>query len=98
MIVLDTNVLSELMKPKPEPNVVNWVTQQSVSSLYTTYITQAEIFYGIALLPEGKRKKQLEQATNGLFQDDFAGRILPFDGTSVAMREKRRCMMSARLP
>jgi toxin FitB len=64
MIILDTNVLSELMKPKKSEIVRNWATQQSLIDLFTTTITQAEILYGIALLPVGKRRDELSQAAH----------------------------------
>ncbi len=67
MIILDTNVISELMKSKKSQNVYDWVSQQSVMNLFTTTITQAEILYGIAILPPGKRREQLEQAANLMF-------------------------------
>ncbi|MEH1813360.1 MAG: type II toxin-antitoxin system VapC family toxin [Nostoc sp.] len=79
MIILDTNVLSELMKPKKSEIVRSWAAQQSLMSLFTTTITQAEILYGIALLPAGKRREQLTQAAQLMFSEDFAGRVLPFD-------------------
>jgi hypothetical protein len=80
VIILDTNVVSELMKPAPQTNVVKWLEEQPVLSLFTTFITEAEIFYGLALLPEGARKNALHQAIAGMFEEDFAGRVLPFDG------------------
>lgn len=79
MIILDTNVLSELMKPKKSEIVSNWAAQQSLMSLFTTTITQAEILYGIALLPAGKRRDELSQAAQLMFSEDFAGRVLSFD-------------------
>lgn len=78
MIVLDTNVVSELMRPAPDGTVRGWIAAQSASSLYITSITQAEILHGIALLPSGKRRDALEGAAEAMFRDDFAGRILPF--------------------
>jgi len=83
MIVLDTNVLSEMMKPKPEARVVGWVTAQSATDLYTTSITQAEILHGLMLLPPGQRRRALEAAATSMFEDDFEGRILGF-GSEVA--------------
>jgi toxin FitB len=59
MIILDTNVLSELMRPKPSPRVVTWVARQRAAELFTTSITEAEIFYGIELLSKGKRREGL---------------------------------------
>lgn len=79
MIILDTNVLSELMKPKKSEKVRNWAVKQSLTTLFITTITQAEILYGIALLPEGKRRSELSQAAHLMFLEDFTGRILPFD-------------------
>jgi predicted nucleic acid-binding protein len=83
MIVLDTNVLSELMKPQGSILVRNWAGQQPVESLFTTTITQAEILYGITILPEGKRKYELYQAATLMFTEDFLGRILPFDESAA---------------
>ncbi|MDB9495919.1 type II toxin-antitoxin system VapC family toxin [Spirulina major CS-329] len=79
MIVLDTNVLSELMRPQGSGVVGEWVGQQVSSELYITAITAAEILYGIALLPQGKRREALSEAAQLMFREDFAGRILPFD-------------------
>lgn len=85
MIILDTNVLSELMRPQPNPAVVSWVAKQSTAELFTTTITQAEILYGLALLPAGNRRHQLTKAAEDMFGEDFAGRLLAFD--SAAARE-----------
>jgi predicted nucleic acid-binding protein len=79
MIVLDTNILSELMHPKGSLVVRQWVAAQPIRNLFTTTITQAEILYGIALLPSGKRQAELSQAAQLMFSEDFAGRLLPFD-------------------
>jgi predicted nucleic acid-binding protein len=78
MIILDTNVLSELMRPTPSANVVNWVAAQPAASLYTTSITQAEILHGLMLLPRGRRRSALERAATSMFAEDFGGRILGF--------------------
>lgn len=79
MIVLDTNVISELMRAEPHNAVLEWLTRQPIAGLFTTTITQAEILYGLALLPEGKRRDGLRDAAHAMFEEDFAGRILPFD-------------------
>ena len=79
MIILDTNVLSELMRPEPSTQVVSWVGKQAAVELFTTSITEAEIFYGIELLAKGKRRDRLLVAAEAMFEDDFAGRILDFD-------------------
>lgn len=83
MNLLDTNVLSELMKTEPDEHVISWVNSQPVSSLFISTITQAEILYGIALLPDGARKKGLYQAAINMFNEDFHERILPFDGLAA---------------
>lgn len=78
MIVLDTNVLSELMRPRPDDVVARWTARQPAVSLYVTTITQAEILHGIHLLPKGKRRTALESAAAAMFTEDLGGRILPF--------------------
>ena len=84
MIVLDTNVLSELMRPAPSERVVRWIAGQPATSLYTTSITQAEILHGIMLLPSGRRRSALEFAAEAMFSEDFGGRVLPF-GSEAAL-------------
>jgi predicted nucleic acid-binding protein len=79
MIVLDTNVLSELMRSQPGAAVFAWVAAQPRTALFTTSVNKAEIFYGIAVLPEGRRRSALAAAAEAMFIDDFAGRVLPFD-------------------
>ncbi|MGO3932190.1 type II toxin-antitoxin system VapC family toxin [Rhodopseudomonas pseudopalustris] len=79
MIVLDTNVISELMRPKPDAAVMAWIGEQPIAGLFTTSLTQAEIFYGLALLPEGRRRDDLIAAARPIFESDLAGRVLPFD-------------------
>ncbi|KRV65671.1 type II toxin-antitoxin system VapC family toxin [Pseudomonas citronellolis] len=79
MILLDTNVLSELMRPKPDPAVVAWLDAQSVDDLHICAITVAEILYGIARMPDGKRKQALHDLALAMFEEDFSGSILPFD-------------------
>jgi predicted nucleic acid-binding protein len=78
MIVLDTNVLSELMRPEPAEAVVAYVAAQPASSQYTTSITQAEILHGILLLASGRRRARLLAAATAMFVEDFAGRVLAF--------------------
>ena len=84
MIVLDTNVLSEAMKPTPDPAVARWMVRERGRGLFTTAVSEAEIIYGITILPDGRRKRELETAAQGIF-GLFAGRIFPFD--SAAARE-----------
>lgn len=84
MILLDTNVVSELMKSAPDETVARWTAAQPAASLYTTSITQAEILHGVLLLPAGKRRAAIEAAAKGMFEQDFAGRILAF-GSEAAL-------------
>jgi predicted nucleic acid-binding protein len=83
MIILDTNILSELMRPSPATAVVGWIAAQPLPSLFTTTITQAEILYGLALLPLGRRRTSLMTATVQIFDEDFSGRLLAFDSAAA---------------
>ena len=83
MIILDTNVVSELMKRTPAPPVVRWVARQPATSLYTTSITEAEILHGVMRLPAGKRRNSLLAAAEAMFSEDFARRVLPFGGDAA---------------
>ena len=78
MILLDTNVVSELMKPAPAAAVARWIAEQPATTLYTSSITQAEVLHGILLLPAGRRRSTLEAAAEAMFDEDFGGRVLPF--------------------
>jgi len=84
VIVLDTNVISELMRSEPHPKVVAWVAARPRATLYATSISQAEILYGIAALPEGRRRTALAEAADAMFTEDLADRVLPFDGAAAA--------------
>jgi predicted nucleic acid-binding protein len=95
MIVLDTNVISELMRPVPHPVVLAWIAEQPRATLYTTSVNQAEILYGIEALSDGRRRRALADAATAMFVDDFAGRVLSFGADAarhyaviVAMRRK----------
>ena len=83
MIVLDTNVVSELMRVNPDPEVVAWINVQPTSTLYVTTITEAEILRGIALLPDGRRRRDLTAAVERTFGVLFDERILPFDSAAA---------------
>jgi toxin FitB len=82
VIVLDTNVLSELMRASGSARVVAWLDAQVASSVFTTSITEAEVFFGVALLPRGKRQQALERAAQALFTE-LDGRVLAFDSGSA---------------
>lgn len=85
MIVLDTNVLSETMKPAPAAEVLEWLASQPSVRLFATSISQAEILYGLEIMPKGKRRMALEAEAQGMFEEDFAGRILPFDADAARL-------------
>ena len=84
MIVLDTNVVSEAMKPEPHPAVRAWLNNQAAETLYLSSVTLAELLFGIGALPAGKRKDMLGQALDGLM-GLFRDRVLSFD-TDAARR------------
>jgi len=88
MIILDTNVLSELMRPKPSPRVAAWVAKQPATELFTTSITEAEVFYGIELLTKGKRREGLLAAAEAMFAEDLAGRIFGFESDAARVFSK----------
>lgn len=95
MIVLDTNVLSELMRPEPDARVLRWLGEQPAARVFTTSITQAEILHGIVLLPAGKRRDALEAAAKAMFDEEFEGRVLAFDSAAAPAyaaiaRDRRR--------
>jgi len=83
VIVLDTNVISELMRAEPNARVLDWLVRQPIAGLFTTTLTQAEIFYGLKLLPEGRRREDLITAARPIFETEMAGRILPFDSDAA---------------
>ncbi len=84
MIVLDTNVLSELMAPKPSAAVLAWMSKQRFADvLYVAAVTVGEILYGVELLPAGKRREGLLHEAEAMFQEDFGARILPFDDAAA---------------
>jgi len=79
MIVLDTNVVSEMMRAAPAPNVVAWMNRQDVSLLFLTAVTVGEVRYGLRVLPQGKRRRSLEEGFERILAEAFPGRILVFD-------------------
>ena len=83
MIILDTNVISELQKPKPNQGVLDWLNAQEPTNLYLTAITAAELNYGVCLLPEGERARRLTEAVQQILEVEFRGRILPFEAIAA---------------
>jgi len=92
-IVLDTNVVSELMRPVPDPAVMSWFADRTSTVFYITSITQAEIRLGISLLPKGKKREALATAAEEMLSQDFSGRCLAFDAACTANYAK---LVSAR--
>jgi predicted nucleic acid-binding protein len=83
MIILDTNVLSEVMRPAPSVRVLEWLAKESALTVFTTTIAMAEILYGIELLQKGRRRAALTSAAEAMFEEAFAGRILSFDNDAA---------------
>jgi toxin FitB len=79
MILLDTNVISELMRPKPDPVVVSWFDRVGELPLYISTVSEGELWAGLNVMPSGKRRLTLETLVAEMLADDFAGRILSFD-------------------
>ncbi|HSZ70186.1 MAG TPA: type II toxin-antitoxin system VapC family toxin [Solirubrobacteraceae bacterium] len=83
MILLDTNVLSELIRPAPDTGVTQWLDSLDATAVATTAITAAELLHGVARMPRGRRRKRLAEAIRGLLEEDLDGRVEPFDGTAA---------------
>ncbi len=79
MLLLDTNVLSALVRTEPEAAIAAWLSAQREPSLCTAAICQAELWAGISIMPDGRRRIALEQAVHAMFVEEFEGRVLPFD-------------------
>lgn len=83
MIVLDTNVISELFRPEPDPKVVAWVGRLSGEDLFTTAVTQGELLFGLYSMTNGRRKADLLQKLTQLFEQELAGHVLAYDGEAA---------------
>ena len=83
MIIIDTNVMSELMRASPDPAVLTWFAGHAADALFLTAISKAELRTGAAILPAGQRRDHLVGAITGMIDQDFAGRILPFDSPAA---------------
>ena len=83
VIVMDTNVISGLAKPRPDPAVLVWAAAQPIETLHATAISEAEMLYGVALLPVGRRRDDPRRAVVTVFATLLAGRVLPFDGAAA---------------
>lgn len=83
MILLDTNVVSELMRAEPTEAVLNWFAAHDAADLSITAITEAELRTGVAILPEGQRRDRLQLAVDAMIEQEFSGRVLPFDSLAA---------------
>ena len=84
MILLDTNVISELFRKAPEPTVEAWLAAQNGAEVYLSAVSEAELRLGVALLPPGRRREALSEIVERVLQEDFRGRVLPFDSPAAA--------------
>ena len=83
MFVIDTNVASELMRPVPNPAVAAWIAEQDAKAMYLTAVSEAELLYGVAIMPAGRRRNALEAAIREWLDLGFTQRILPFDSAAA---------------
>ena len=83
MIILDTNVVSELMRPAPSSAVVSWVSRRDAPTLFFSAVSEAELRLGVAIMPAGRRRDEIEAAIEAMLREDFASRILPFDSAAA---------------
>ena len=79
MIVLDTNVVSELMRPSPNPAVESWIANRPAGTLFFSAVGEAELRFGVAIMPVGRRRDALASEVEAMLREDFADRVLPFD-------------------
>ncbi len=96
MIILDTNVLSAMMKAKADERVVTWLDKQARTSMWTTSVTIFEVLFGLQIVPAGKRRSLLTRTFETVLRDDIGGRVAPFDSAAaqysanlMALRHKR---------
>lgn len=83
MILLDTNIVSELMRPRPNPRIVDWIASQLSSTLYISAVSEAELRYGLEIMPMGRRRERLSEQLEGMLRWDFFDRLLPFDSAAA---------------
>ena len=89
MIVLDTNVISETHKPRPDPAVLAWLNAQDLTNLYLTAVTAGELVFGVSCLDPGRRRTALGASVRAILDEDFSGRILPYDGVAAVIYGER---------
>jgi len=83
MILLDTNVISELMRVEPAQIVLDWFGKHDAGDLFISAVTEAELRTGVAILPDGQRRDRLQLAIDAMIDQDFQGRVLPFDSLAA---------------
>lgn len=83
MFILDTNAVSELLRPIPEPSVIEWVAGRDASHMFLTAVTEAELRFGVEIMPAGSRRDAVGTAIDALLREDFAGRVIPFDSPAA---------------
>ncbi|MCF7992613.1 MAG: type II toxin-antitoxin system VapC family toxin [Thiohalocapsa sp.] len=83
MILIDTNVISELMRPTPSANVLGWFGHQDAAELHLSAVSEAELRRGEAILAAGRRRQEIMAAIEAMIAEDFAGRVLPFDSAAA---------------
>jgi toxin FitB len=101
MIVLDTNILSDSLRSRPEPKVAAWLNRQDATQLFTTAVCLGEMLYGVSLLPRGRRQAELRTRVEDLLTAGFRGRILDYDtlaARSYASLTARRQLAGRRMP
>ena len=81
---MDTNVLSELMRPTPDASIASWVAGRATSSLHLTAVSEAELRFGLAIIPPGRRRDGLAQGLERMLRTGFANRVLPFDSAAAS--------------
>jgi toxin FitB len=96
VLIIDTNVISELAKHNPDKAVLAWADQQTTGTLWSTVITEAEILVGLELLPAGRRRDDLERAMASVFTGLLSERILPFDGGCTKAYAQLVCLRRAK--
>ena len=88
MVIVDTNVLSELTRPRPDAAVLRWLDDQPLAEVATTAITAAELRYGVARLPAGRRRNRLDRAVTDMLEVDFRDRVVAFDAAAAAQYDR----------
>jgi predicted nucleic acid-binding protein len=95
MFILDTNVISELMRAEPDAHVVRWASSVEAEDFATTAICEAEVLYGLALMPEGRRRTELQRGARVIFDQKLGRRVFPFDSEAAETYARLRAQRTA---